>query len=71
MVWIWRAAVVTEGFHVLREGKGRVKRGSLGSVQGCVMETEIGSAHLGLVEEAACEKSWKSVLGPSVNSGEN
>lgn len=33
------------------------------------METEIGSANLGLVEEAVCEKSWKSVLVPSVNNG--
>lgn len=51
---------------MLRGGKGRVKRGSLGSVQRCVMETETGSAHLGLVEEAVCEKSWKSVHGASV-----
>lgn len=56
MVWVWKAAVVAEGLHVLRAGKGRVKRGSLGSV----MEAETGSAHLGLVEEAVCEKSWKS-----------
>lgn len=69
MVWVWKAAVVTEGLHVLREGKGRVKRGSLGSVQRCVMGTEIGSAHLGLVEEAVCEKSWKSVHVPSVSNG--
>lgn len=51
------------------EGKGRVKRGSLGSVQRCVMEAETGSARLGLVEEAVCEKSWKSVHGPSVSNG--
>lgn len=69
MVWIWKAAVVTEGLHVLREGKGRVKRGSLDSVQRCVMETEIGSAHLGLVEEAVCEKNWRSVPGPLVRNG--
>lgn len=68
MVWIWKAAVVTEGLRVLGEGKGRVKRGSLDSVQRCVMETETGSGHLGLMEEAVCEKSWKSVHVPSVSN---